>query len=171
MLNWLKNQTLQNWASSPIVNDGETVIDATAAQIYEKLDLASPGNALRGRGFTFGPGNPAYDIFEATDPSQPDVTLVFEVTEARPRKRYCYRTTTRSHDAACPVVESASEYTIIPQKDGRQLLHLQETSVLAPGLNRHEYVLERAKLNFSVFRTLARLRLHLELGTDLRDIN
>ena len=43
--------------------------------------------------------------------------------------------------------------------------------MLASGLNRHAYILERAKLNFSVFRTLARLRLHLELGTDLRDIN
>jgi len=50
-------------------------------------------------------------------------------------------------------------------------LHLQETSTLTPGLDRNQYILERAKLNFSVFRTLARLRLHLELGTDLRNIN
>lgn len=171
MLNWLKNQTLQNWASAPIVNDGETIIDAPAAQIFEKLDLASPRNALRERGFVFGAGNPAYDIFEATDPDQPGATLVFEVTESRPRKRYCYRTTTRSNDADCAVLESACEYTIIPQKDGRHLLHLQETSTLAQGLSRDQYVLERAKLNFSVFRTLARLRLHLELGTDLREIN
>ncbi|HAE93352.1 hypothetical protein [Hyphomonas atlantica] len=171
MLNWLKNQTLHNWSSAPIVNDGETIIDATAAQIYEKLDFATPLNAYSERGYVFGAGNPAYDIFEATDPGEPGKTLIFEVTEARPGKRYCYRTTIRDADADCPVIESSSEYTIIPQKDGRQLLHLQESSVLASGLNRHAYILERAKLNFSVFRTLARLRLHLELGTDLRDIN
>jgi hypothetical protein len=171
MLNWLKNQTLQNWASAPIVNDGETVIDAPAAEIFERLNLASPKNALRQRGFVFGAGNPAYDIFEADDPDHPGVTLVFEVTESRARKRYCYRTTTRSTDPACAVIESSCEYTIIPQKDGRHLLHLQESSTLAPGLDRNQYILERAKLNFSVFRTLARLRLHLELGTDLRDIN
>ena len=171
MLNWLKNQTLENWANAPIVNDGETVIDAPAAEIFERLDLASPSNALRQCGFTFGAGNPAYDIFEASDPDQPDVTLVFEVTESRPRKRYCYRTTARSTDKHCAVTESSCEFTIVPQKDGRHLLHLQETSTLTPGLDRNQYILERAKLNFSVFRTLARLRLHLELGTDLRNIN
>ena len=69
------------------------------------------------------------------------------------------------------MLESSCEFTIVPQKDGRHLLHLQETSTLTPGLDRNQYILERAKLNFSVFRTLARLRLHLELGTDLRNIN
>ena len=104
MLNWLKNQTLHNWSSAPIVNDGETIIDATAAQIYEKLDFATPLNAYRERGYVFGAGNPAYDIFEATDPGEPGKTLIFEVTEARPGKRYCYRTTIRDADADCPVI-------------------------------------------------------------------
>jgi hypothetical protein len=170
MLNWLKNRTFQDWANAPIVNDGETIIDASAAAIFDKLDLASPRNALRERGFAFGDGNPAYDIFEASAPDLPDTPLVFEVTESRPNKRYCYRTTPRAWSEGVAVLESASEFTIIPQKDGRHLLHLQETCLLAPRLNRDQYVLERAKLSFSVFRTLARLRLNLESGVDLKSL-
>ena len=166
MLNWIKNHTQKNWPAASIENDGETVIAASAADIFERLDLASPRNALRERGFVFGPGNPAYNIFEATDPAQPEIVQIFEVTEYLPRKRYCFRSTFHSEASVGGLLEAASEYTIVPQKDGRHLLHLQETSVLKPGLTRNQYILERATLNFSVFRNLARLRLHIELGAD-----
>lgn len=161
MLGWLKHPGHNDWANEAVVHDGETLIEATAEDIFARLDFASPKNALRERGFVFGQGNPAYNIFEATDPANPDVTLVFEVTESEPGKRYCFRTVPQGDSA---LVESESEYTITPQGDGRHLLHLTETSVLEQGLSRNQYVLERATLSFSVFRNLARLKLHIELG-------
>ena len=82
MLEWLKNQT--GWAHGPATQDGETLIHAGARQIYERLDLASPKNALRERGFRFGPGNPAYGVFDVRDPALPESRLVFEVTAAVP---------------------------------------------------------------------------------------
>ncbi len=161
MLSWLKHPGHTDWADEAVVHDGETLIEASAEDIFARLDFASRHNALRERGFAFGAGNPAYNIFEVTDPSHPDARLVVEVTESVPGKRYCFRTLPQGGSA---LVESASEYTITPQGDGTHLLHLTETSVLERGLSRNQYVLERATLSFSVFRNLARLKLHIELG-------
>ncbi|KCZ54098.1 hypothetical protein HY29_03225 [Hyphomonas beringensis] len=166
MLNWLKNQAHTKWADVPASQDGETLIHASAQEIYEKLDFSSPGNALRERGFKFGPGNPAYRIYELTDPDIPESRLIFEVIEAQPGKRYAYRVLRYVEGNESPVSEAEREYTIEPAPQGGHFLHLKETSTLEENVHRDEYVLARAQLNFRVFRNLARLKLHVELGAD-----
>lgn len=166
MLNWLKRTTHSDWAVAPVPHDGETLIDASAHDIFEHLDLASPRNALRARGFVFGPGNPSYNIYELTDPRIPDLTHIMEVTESIPGERYCLRTSFEGPESLCALLESSSEYTITPHAEGGHVLHLAETNVMQPGLTRNQYVLERANLSFSVFRNLTRLKLQIELGAD-----
>ena len=149
----------------PMRAENETVIHATPEAIYEKLDLASPKNALRQRGFAMKPGT-AEDSFIVTDPRLPDDSLVFDVISQTPPREYAVQIRPVPTDDPTKVKETTRIYQIEQRVDRACRVVLSEITTFSAPLSRDRYVLERASQGFSVFRTLARLKLHIELGLE-----
>ena len=149
----------------PLSTDNETVIHATPEAIFAALDLASPRNALRQRGFTIE-ANRSQTRFTLTDPRMPEETLILEVISRSPPREYAVRMSTVSHTGTEPEKQTTRVFGIEQRVDRACQVTLSEVTSFSTPLSRDRYVLERASQGFSVFRTLARLKLQVELGLD-----
>ena len=151
----------------PVEIEAELDADAPIERVFDLLDFAAPGNALRERGFLFlEEPDGSIGRFRVTDPARPDVIFVFDVDVFEWPTRIRFQTSFEADEPVGSVVSSVSNYVLTSTGHESCSLHLVETSWLKPGLSSKRKRMERAMLTLSVQQHITRLCVHAAIGAE-----
>ena len=154
----------------PVEIEAELDAEAPIERVFDLLDFAAPGNALRERGFLFLE-EPVASVgrFKAVDPGNPDMIYVFDTDIFEWPSRIRFQTRFESHEPVGVVEQTISDYHLTSTGPETCNLHLVETCWLQPGLSGKRKRMEKAMLTLAVQRHITRLCIHAVLGADEAD--
>ncbi|MEM6666825.1 MAG: SRPBCC family protein [Pseudomonadota bacterium] len=152
--------------NEPIVVEVDIDIEASADDVFDLLDLASPKCALRERGMDFGEAPELKNRYSATMADMPGMVFHFEVQEREKPSRYVFASWFDSDEPLGALEQGHSVYVIRAYDNGHCSVELTETATLTPGLSQGERASEDAMIRLSVVQDLMKLKLHAEGGAD-----
>lgn len=154
-------------ANDPIVIEVDHTAQAPVERIFELLDFAAHGHALRERGYLFlEEPEGALGRYRVVDPSNPDCVSVHDVDLFDWPARIRYETFYETGEATVPFQRSISDYALSSSGAATSTIRLVETVFFRKPLSRGDYRARRAMLLLSVQRHLMQLCMHAARGVD-----
>lgn len=152
--------------AEPVVIDASIEIEAPLEVVFDLLDLACPGNALRIQGYVFKDNLFGLARYCATHADAPGVVYHFDLDHYVANMEIGFRSWLECGRTNSAVVGSRSDYVLVGISDGCCRLELTETASLKPGTGAKSAARERAAMTRLVNDHLLRLKLLAEYGAD-----
>lgn len=147
----------------------EVEIEASLERVYELLDFALPGNALRERGVNIvdisADGAPQ-TVYAGCDPEMADITFTFTVEHRDAPRSIAFKTVMKSETPIGGLVDSRSVYRLSANEDGVVTVEHHELARFRDDLTEEELATEYAMMGIAIYNDLAKLKLHAEIGPE-----
>ena len=154
-------------SNEPVVIEAGLDAEAPVERLFELLDFAAPGHAMRERGYLFlEEPEGTLGRYRVVDPANPDVICIYDVDLFDWPQRIRYETRFETTDCTSTVQRAISDYTLRATGPDTSHVRLTETVFLKTGLSRRDYRTEHAMLVLSVQRHITRLCMHAAFGAE-----
>ncbi len=154
-------------SNDSIVIEVDHTAQASVERVFELLDFAAHGHALRERGYLFlEEPDGALGRYCVVDPANPDRVSVHDVDLFDWPVRIRYETVYEIGEPGVPCHRSISDYTLRPTGEFTSAIQLVETVFFRSPLSRADYRSRRAMLLLSVQRRVMQLCMHAARGVE-----